>query len=50
MVEGMSVVVNVMFSLTSVLSPTLRLERHVGTHGGEVMYFYSFFFMGELAS
>ena len=33
MVEGMSVVVNVMLSMMSVMSPP-----SIGAHGGEVMY------------
>ena len=37
MVEGMSVVVNVILSLMSVMSP-------FGAHGGKVMYFGSFCF------
>ena len=42
MVEGMTVVMNVMLSLMSVMSPPL------GEHGGEVMYFISFGFRSEL--
>ena len=41
MVEGMSVVVNVMLSLMSVMSP-------IDTHGGEVMNFGCVCFRGEL--
>ena len=41
MVEGMSVVVNVMLSLMSVMQP-------IGTHGGEVIYFGCVCFRGEL--
>ena len=47
MVEGISVVVNVMLSLISVMSPHSPLQP-VSTHGGEVMYFGSFCFRGEL--
>ena len=47
MVEGMSVVMNVMLSLTSVMSPPLSC-RPVGAHGGEVMYFGNVCFRGEL--
>ena len=43
MVEGMSVVVNVMLSLTSVMSPPLTCA-----HSGKVIYFGSFCFRGEL--
>ena len=42
MVEGMSVVVNVMLSLMRVMSPS------IGTHGSEVMYFWCVCFRGEL--
>ena len=41
MVEVMSIVVNVM-------SLILGLVRHIGAHGGEVMYFGSFCFRGDL--
>ena len=37
-VEGMSVVVNVMLSLMSVMSPPPALYKPIRTHGGEVMY------------
>ena len=47
MVEGMSVVVNVMLSLISVMSPPPAL-CNVDTHGGEVMYFGCVCFRGEL--
>ena len=46
MVEGMSVVVNVMLSLMSVMSPPPCLMQPVGTHGGEVMYFGCVCFRG----
>ena len=39
MVEGMSVVVNVMFSLMSVMSPPSALCNLSARMGGEVMYF-----------
>ena len=42
-VEGMSVVVNVMLSLMSVMSPP-----PIGAHCCEVMYFWCFGFRGEL--
>ena len=45
MVEGMSVVVNVMLSLTSVMIPP---PATYGTHGGEVLYFGCVCFRGEL--
>ena len=44
MVEGMSVVVNVMLSLMSVMSPPPALC----THGGEIMYFGCVCYRGEL--
>ena len=44
MVEGMSVVLNVMLSLMGVMSPPHALC----THGGEVMYFGCVCFRGEL--
>ena len=44
MVEGMSVVLNVMLSLMSVMITHLT----VVAHGGEVMYFWSVCFRGEL--
>ena len=47
MVEGMSVVVNVMLSLMSVM-PTSCLVQPIGMHGGEVMYFECVCFRGEL--
>ena len=48
-VEGMSVVVNVMMSLMCVLSPLPScLVQPIGTHGGEVMHFGCFCFRGEL--
>ena len=43
MVEGMSVVVNVMVSLMSVMSPTSCNVEPIGSHCCEVM-----FFRGEL--
>ena len=45
MVEGMSVVVNVVLSLMSVMSPPPAV---CSTHGGEVMYFGCVCFRGEL--
>ena len=42
MVEGMSVVVNIMLSLITEMSPT------IGTHGGEVKYFGCVCFKTEL--
>ena len=42
MVDGLSVVVNVLLSLMSV--------RPVDAHGGEVMYFWSVCFRGEFGS
>ena len=48
MVECMSVVVNIMLSLISVLSPTSCLVQSIGTHGGEVMYFWCVSFRSEL--
>ena len=54
MVEGMSIVVNVVLSLMSVMSPPppppTRIVQHIGAHGGEVMYFGCFCFRGELVS
>ena len=47
MVESMSVVVNVMLSLMSVLSPPC-LVQPISTHGGEVLYFVCVCFRGEL--
>ena len=46
MVEGMSVVVNVMLSLMS--EPTSCIVQPIGTHGGGVMYFECVCFRGEL--
>ena len=49
MVEGMSVVVNVMLSLSNeCYEPTSCLVQPIGTHGGDVMYFGSVFFRSEL--
>ena len=48
MVEGMSVVVNVILSLMSVMGPTPCLVQHISTHGGDVMYFVYLCFRGEL--
>ena len=45
-VEGMSVVVNVMLSLMNVMSPPL--VQSIGAHCCEVMYFWCFGFRGEL--
>ena len=45
MCEDMAVVVNVMFSLMSVMS----LVHPIGTHGGEVMYFGYVCFRDELS-
>ena len=47
MVDGMSVVVNVMLSLMSVMSPPL-LVQPIGRHGGKFMYFGCVCFRGEL--
>ena len=47
MVEGMSIVGNVMLSLMSVMSPPLPSET-IGTYGDEVMYFGYVCFRGEL--
>ena len=47
MVEGMSVVVNVMLSLMS-NEPTSCLVQPIGTHGDEVMYFWCVCFRGEV--
>ena len=47
MVEGMSVVVNVMLSLMSVMNPPPAV-CNLFTHGGEVMYFGCVCFRGEL--
>ena len=48
MVDGMSVVVNVMVSLMSVMIPPSCLVQPIGTHGGEVKYFGCVCFRGEL--
>ena len=48
MVEGMSVVVNVMLSLMSVMSPPPSLVQPIVAHCCEVMYFGCFDFRGEL--
>ena len=48
MVDDMSVVVNVMLSLMSVMSPPPTLCILFGTHGGEVMYFGSVCFRDGL--
>ena len=47
-VEGMSVVVYVMLSLMSVMSPPLCIVQPIGAHGCEVMYFWWFGFRGKL--
>ena len=47
-VEGMSVVVNVMLSVMSVMSPTSCIVQPIGAHCCEVMYFGCFGFRGEL--
>ena len=47
-VEGVSVVVNVMLSLMSVMSPHLTLVQPIGAHCCEVKYFGCFGFRGEL--
>ena len=47
-VVGMSVVVNVMLSLISVMSPPPALVQPIGAHCYEVMYFWCFGFRGEL--
>ena len=49
MVEGISVVVNVMVSIMSVMSSPLPLQ-HMRMHGGEVMYSGCFCFRGEPGS
>ena len=46
-VEGMYVVVNVMLS-NECNVPTPYLMQPIGTHGGEVMYFWCVCFKGEL--
>ena len=48
MIEGMSVVVNVMLSLMSVMSPTPCCVQTISVHCCEVMYFGCFGFRGEL--
>ena len=48
MVEGLSVVVNVMLPLMSVMSLPPATVQPIGTHGGEVMYFGCVCFRGEL--
>ena len=48
MVEGMSVVVNVMLSLNECNEPTSCLVQPIGTHGREVMYCGCVCFRGEL--
>ena len=48
MVEGMSVVVNAMLSLISVMSPTPCHVQPIGTQGGDGMYFGCVCFSGEL--
>ena len=48
MVECMSVVVNFMLSLISVMSPPPCLVQPISAHGGEVMLFESFCFWDEL--
>ena len=49
MVEGMSVIVNVMLSLMSVMNPlTAFCNLSVCTMGGQVMCFGSFCFRGDL--
>ena len=50
MLEGMSVVVNVMLSLISVMSPPPALCNLSGTRRGEVMYFGCICFRDELGS
>ena len=47
-VEGMSVVVNVMLSLMSVMSRIDCLMQPIGAHCCEVMYFWCFGFRGEI--
>ena len=44
----MFVVVNVVLSLMSVMSPPPALCNPIGEHGGEVMYFGCVCFRGEL--
>ena len=48
MVEGMFVVVNVVLSTKECDEPYPCLVRHISVHDGEVMYFVSFCFRGEL--
>ena len=47
MVECKTVLVNVMLSLMSVISPPCIVQA-IGAHGGEIMYFGSFCFRSEL--
>ena len=47
-INGMSVVVNVMLSLMSLMSPPPALVQHIVAHCCEVMYFGCFDFWGEL--
>ena len=49
MVEGMSVVVNVMFFSDECNEPTSCLVQPIITHGGEVMYFGCVCLRGELS-
>ena len=49
MVEGMSVVVNIMMSLMSVMSPPLSCATCRCSRCGEVMYFWCVCFRGELS-
>ena len=49
MVEGMSVVVNVMLS-DECNEPTPCIVQPIGTHGVEVMYFWCFCFRMSLVS
>ena len=44
----MSVVMNVMLSLMRCHGPIYCLVKPIGAHGGEVMYFGSFYFRGKL--
>ena len=48
MAEGMSLGVNVMLSLMSVMTPPDGLVQPIGAHYGEVMYLRIFCFMGDL--
>ena len=47
-VEGMSVVVNMMLSSNKCNEPTSCLVQPIGAHCCEVMYFWCFGFRGEL--